>query len=696
MLSNQIKKHKYIFVLLFLQITTLTVIGQSIAINADGSTANASAILDIKTTTKGLLIPRLSKAEKNAIASPANGLLIFQSSPDSVGFYFYNNTQWVYISNSNADTLSWKRTGNVINNTQFIGTLNDSAVRFRVNNFPSGVIDSISLSTSIGYKSLPTQNAGQLGNTAFGYKTLLVNTSGFYNTAVGLNVLRENISGIQNTAIGDQAMRFNTTGFGNIAVGSNALYSNKNSFYNVAIGRNAMFADTTGQSSVAIGDNALASTQNSNYNVAIGAYALNTDSSGTQNVAVGTSALRLNKIGVRNVAVGDAAMYSNSNSSNNVAIGTYALFNYTGNTNAFTYNCAVGNGALFSTTNGTHNTAIGADAMLLTTAAGNYNVALGFQTLANNRANENVGLGTQALFNHKSGNFNVAVGTNASYFDTSGTANTVVGSNAFLSNRNGVFNSAFGYETMGNNNAGYSNNAFGARGLLSNIDGHDNAASGNAALNGNTYGNFNTGMGNLALRFNQTGSNNTALGYDAGANNGQNPSNFTAIGNNAGKVGGNSNTIEIGNTSVFYIGGQVGWSSFSDERIKENINYNNVPGLAFIKKLQPATYYFNIHTQNKLLGIADTLNWEGKYDIEKIQQTGFIAQQVAQAAKEINYNFSGVQAPINGKGLYSLQYSSFVVPMIKAIKEEDERIEKLEKEIETLKQQLNILLKKQK
>ena len=55
-----------------------------------------------------------------------------------------------------------------------------------------------------------------------------------------------------------------------------------------------------------------------------------------------------------------------------------------------------------------------------------------------------------------------------------------------------------------------------------------------------------------------------------------------------------------------------------------------------------------------------------------------------------------MQAPINSKGLYSLQYSSFVVPMVKAIKEEDERIEKLEKEIEVLKQQVNILLKQQK
>ncbi|MFM6926286.1 MAG: hypothetical protein ACKOU7_12345, partial [Ferruginibacter sp.] len=50
---------------------------QSVAINTDGSTAAASALLDIKSTGKGVLVPRMSKAQKNAIASPATGLLVF-------------------------------------------------------------------------------------------------------------------------------------------------------------------------------------------------------------------------------------------------------------------------------------------------------------------------------------------------------------------------------------------------------------------------------------------------------------------------------------------------------------------------------------------------------------------------------------------------------------------------------------------
>ena len=67
---------------------------QSVAINTDGSVADASAILDVKSTTKGLLIPRMTMAERDAIATPATSLLIYQT--DQVpGYYTYNGTSWI-------------------------------------------------------------------------------------------------------------------------------------------------------------------------------------------------------------------------------------------------------------------------------------------------------------------------------------------------------------------------------------------------------------------------------------------------------------------------------------------------------------------------------------------------------------------------------------------------------------------------
>ncbi|HET9431082.1 MAG TPA: hypothetical protein VFO70_07890, partial [Chitinophagaceae bacterium] len=70
---------------------------QSVAINNDGSTPDASSILDIKSTTKGLLIPRMSKTERMAITTPATGLIVYQNGPDSTGIYFYNGASWKLV-----------------------------------------------------------------------------------------------------------------------------------------------------------------------------------------------------------------------------------------------------------------------------------------------------------------------------------------------------------------------------------------------------------------------------------------------------------------------------------------------------------------------------------------------------------------------------------------------------------------------
>ncbi len=67
-----------------------------IGINTDGSAPDASAMLDVVSTDKGVLIPRLTQIQRNAIASPATGLLVFQSD-NTPGFYYYNGTTWNFV-----------------------------------------------------------------------------------------------------------------------------------------------------------------------------------------------------------------------------------------------------------------------------------------------------------------------------------------------------------------------------------------------------------------------------------------------------------------------------------------------------------------------------------------------------------------------------------------------------------------------
>ena len=58
---------------------------------------NTSAALDITSTTKGLLIPRMTETQRDAISSPATGLMIYQTD-GTVGFYYYNGSSWSEVA----------------------------------------------------------------------------------------------------------------------------------------------------------------------------------------------------------------------------------------------------------------------------------------------------------------------------------------------------------------------------------------------------------------------------------------------------------------------------------------------------------------------------------------------------------------------------------------------------------------------
>ncbi|MDA0973472.1 MAG: hypothetical protein O2867_07045, partial [Bacteroidetes bacterium] len=65
---------------------------QNIGINEDGSTPDASAILDIKASNKGVLMPRLTSSQRGLIPSPAEGLMVYDT--DTESFWFHNGSQW--------------------------------------------------------------------------------------------------------------------------------------------------------------------------------------------------------------------------------------------------------------------------------------------------------------------------------------------------------------------------------------------------------------------------------------------------------------------------------------------------------------------------------------------------------------------------------------------------------------------------
>ncbi|WKZ65752.1 MAG: tail fiber domain-containing protein [Flavobacteriales bacterium] len=388
--------------------------------------------------------------------------------------------------------------------------------------------------------------------------------------------------------------------------------------------------------------------------------------SGTS-TSFGHRALMANS-GSNNTAVGKNTLMANTTSSGNTAMGAFAQEgNITGANNT-----ALGSNALRSNVDGFSNVAVGAGAMRNAVARWNC-VAVGDSALLNN-------------------------GIGATYDPIDGPAEaveqTAVGSKALYANTTGTRNVAVGFEALRNN-----------------VSGDANVAVGRNALRLNTSGGSNTGIGINALSSVATQSGNTALGSYAGS--GLTMTNSSYVGNNAyPTVAGlsnatglgyqarptASNSARVGNTAVTSIGGYASWTTLpSDGRFKSNV-LADVKGLDFILRLRPVTYNVNVQALAEHLGEDRRVDANGKVETvlpspetiaaraEKaaVRQTGFIAQEVDAAAQAVGFDFSGVDKMSDGDAMLGLRYAEFVVPLVKAVQEQQAIIERLEKRIAEL------------
>ncbi|MCA0234366.1 MAG: hypothetical protein LCH91_28175 [Bacteroidetes bacterium] len=276
-----------------------------------------SAILDLSSTTKGLLLPRMTQSQRDAISNPVAGLIVFQTDK-AIGTYLYNGTTWLPTSARLGETAvagAWDKQGNAIDGTDFIGSTNDFDLVFKRNNIQGGRIGASNtfLGNSAGANNNGVNNTA-LGNGALQYST----NASFGNVALGANALKNNQSGNNNLAIGTNTLLSNSDGFGNVAIGNQAMTSNQTGYQNMAIGENTLFALTgnggSGIGNVAIGAGALFSTNGSS-NVAIGSYA------GQANTGSGNLFLGFNA--GQNETGSNTLYIANSSSSNPLIKGSF-------------------------------------------------------------------------------------------------------------------------------------------------------------------------------------------------------------------------------------------------------------------------------------------------------------------------------------------------------------------------------------
>jgi hypothetical protein len=326
-----------------------------------------------------------------------------------------------------------------------------------------------------------------------------------------------------------------------------------------------------------------------------------------------------------------------------VALG-YEAMKYGGN-----YSVGIGEMALYG---GGGSNSVGIGTWAMSSASGQDGVGIGNGALGGSSGNECVGIGT-ATFPNNQGNNNIGIGLNAGFYTTSGHDNIMIGPNSFFNN----------------------------------VTGLGNVGIGSLALNKTSNSWYNTVVGYNSGQAYDNGYNNVFVGANNDVN-GAGYYNVIAIGQ--GVICTSSDQAVIGNSATNSIGGYANWTNFSDGRYKKNMR-ENVKGLDFIMRLRPVTYNLDVTGIRNHLGQKAPVDEGTRRSIATRETTvlsGFAAQEVEQAAKSAGYDFSGVDKPQNDKGFYGLRYGDFVVPLVKAVQEQQKMIEALQQEVAELKKQI--------
>jgi hypothetical protein len=503
------KSNFYLLISIFLMLGSLNSFAQ---IGIGTKTPAPSAALEVSSTTnnKGILIPRVTAAQKDAIVSPAEGLMIFQTTAPA-GFYYYTSGAWKLII-SQTDLAS----GNAGTATKLASPRNINAVAFDGSadiTVPAAAetLTGIVAIANGGTNSTATATAGGIG-----YGT---GTEHAYTGAGTFGqLLSSNGAGVPTWITPSNGGIPYTGATAAVDLGAYDLKVN-----GMTVGRGL---NGSKDSNVGIGKDVLRSVTGGSYLTSVGYESLYSNTTGYNNTAVGSAALKANTSGLANTAIGSNSLSNNTNADFNTAVGNHALrYNTTGDDNT-----ASGAGALESNTNGQLNSAFGRNTLY-----------------SNTTGSDNTAIGAAALYSNLSGHQNIAIGVGALRGNTTGSDNTANGFKALYSNTAGNGLTAYGGQALYSNTSGQQNTAIGNAALNANTTGSDNTSIGRAALRYNTTGIQNTANGRSALSTNTTGSNNTALGYAADVAS-DNLSNATAIGN--GAIVAVSNTIQLGNTAV--------------------------------------------------------------------------------------------------------------------------------------------------
>jgi hypothetical protein len=211
---------------------------------------NPSAKLEIRSTGKGFLMPRMTEAQRNSIPSPAKGLLVYQTN-GITGFYFYSGTAWKLLNAETGANTSLSNLSNVSINTSLVPRV------------PASV---------------------DLGGSSHDWKDLWLSGQVWCG---GFGVLKVNYDpnhGKDNISVGGFSIQNDERTHNSIAIGIGALFNNSGNG-NIGIGGIAMSQIFYGENNVGLGNGTNTNLDTISNSTALGA---NTIVSASNQVRVGT------------------------------------------------------------------------------------------------------------------------------------------------------------------------------------------------------------------------------------------------------------------------------------------------------------------------------------------------------------------------------------------------------------------------
>lgn len=543
------KKFTIILLTLSLFVIMHSYLFSQVSISDTASTADASAMLEVKSTDKGILIPRMTYANRILITSPAEGLIVYQTDIEK-GFYYYDGTSWQYISGN-----MWSDGGNYIcpasattvvhiadnpENTHGIYTNTNTGVSTGYGGFFNHANSSGS-GTGLFAKSefTGTENIGVtkgadirglsnkqdlVGLSVYSSQTSTTGTLyGLYNQNYMATGNINSLYGMYNYSARYDASNINYGLYSRADTGS-YVYG----IYGKGLGGTINYgvygyADTGsfsyGVCGISIEDgNGFGVYGESN---AWGGY-FNHSSSGKY-VKLGGSTYAI-KIVDGNEAAGKTLISDNDG---NAAWQTPSYSSPGGSTNSIQYNnMGSFSGAtdfVWDNTNKRLGIGTGSPVQSLD-VNGNINIKYNtdalkianFDVLHRRGSTANIFLGTYAGSSVSGTEFSTFVGYEAGRYDTASSYNTFVGSQAGFWSRKNMYNTYLGSYSGYNNTVGNNNTSVGYRATFTSNGSSENTVIGSYAGHNNTTGGKNTFVGFEAGYSTTTGGSNTYIGTQAG------------------------------------------------------------------------------------------------------------------------------------------------------------------------------------